>query len=177
MTWIKTTADTAGQYIRFSSVISPTAQGALPGKPASPPLHVHDKQVECFEVVRGTMGYLVNGTQGLAVPQDTAVDPLCVLPGIPHTFWIGDNSTELEIVVTLSPALQGEKFFRTLAGFQADFEFEVSMLQILLTFSHGDIRLAEFPKPIWGAVTLLTEVIARYFLGFEPFYTEYTRLE
>lgn len=177
VTWIKTTADTSGEYIRFSPVIGPTAQGALPGKPASPPIHAHDKQVECFEVVRGTMAYLLDGIEGLVGPQDTVADPLCVPPGVPHTFWIGDNTTELEIIVNLSPALHGEKFFRTLAGFQADFESNVSILQALLTLAHGDVRPAEIPKNVWGAVAPVLEVVARHVLGFQPFYAEYTRLQ
>ncbi len=41
---------------------------------------------------------------------------LCCCIGVHHTFWNADNSTDLEVEYTLTPAGTGEQFFETLAG-------------------------------------------------------------
>ncbi|KAJ9094730.1 hypothetical protein QFC21_005888 [Naganishia friedmannii] len=66
---------------------------------ATPPYHYHVYQDEHFEVVSGTMGYLVNGKQGILHKGESLKSPA----GDRHTIWCPANAKEdLEVLVTTS---------------------------------------------------------------------------
>jgi mannose-6-phosphate isomerase-like protein (cupin superfamily) len=74
-----------------------------------PPLHVHDRQTELFLFLEGEYELAVGDERLRAGPGDVAVVP----PGIPHTFRnIGTGRGRF--VFLLTPALEGERFFRGL---------------------------------------------------------------
>lgn len=124
------------------------------------------------------MGYLLDGKEGVVQPDDTRSNPVCIPPGSPHTFWNAANETELEMSITLRPALRSEEFFRTLIGLLADHGSlgNVNPLQLLVTFVHGDVQLASVPPAIWSVIKHVVAPLAEHGLGFKPFYPEYTHI-
>jgi mannose-6-phosphate isomerase-like protein (cupin superfamily) len=176
--YTKTSAETNGEYLLFRERVSPGNPGAIPGKSASPPIHIHPRQSECFEVVTGTMGFYLDGEEGTAQPHDTDSNPICIPAGIPHTFWNAANETELELSVTVQPALRSEEFFRTLIGFLTDYKTLANMnpLQLVVTFVHGDVQPSFVPAAAWKVIKHVIAPVAEHGLGFKPFYDEYTHL-
>ena len=75
MTFIRTSADTAGEHVLVELVAQPGAFVAA--------AHVHPAQVETFEVVSGTLGARVAGKRIEAQAGDTLV----VERGQAHTWW------------------------------------------------------------------------------------------
>ena len=71
-----------------------------------------------------------------------------VCAGKPHQFWNGDNTTALDMEFTLTPAGTFEQFIRTFCGLASDAGTvdNVSPLQMLVLFPHGDMQLADMPK-------------------------------
>jgi hypothetical protein len=176
--YTKTTQDTSGEYMTFEELHGPRRVGALPRKSASPPLHIHPLQTEYFEVIQGKMGYVLDGEEGFVQPHDTQSNPVSIPPSVPHTFWNAANETELEVRITLRPARRSEEFFRTLIGFEKDYGRlgNVNPLQLLVTFVHGDVQLADVPSPVWTVIKHVIVPLAEHGLGFKPFYDEYTHM-
>lgn len=154
-----------------------SAEGALPGKPGSPPVHIHNLQEECFVIKAGHAGYLMNGVEGSLTPKDTADAPLCVPVGASHTIWSKDPDTDLEADVTLTPALNTDVFFRNLAALGHDYGSlgKVNPLQLLSTFVAGGVTLVDVPSVVWSAIKVAIPHVAPVF-GFQPFYAEYAKL-
>eukprot|EP00891_Asterochloris_glomerata_P006946 jgi/Astpho2/6946/Aster-x0295 len=166
---------TATDPFVISGLCRAGAPGAIPGKSASPPLHIHTKQTECFRIISGRFAYTLEGKEGQLGPADTKSKPLCIPPGAVHTFWNAANSTDLDVEVTLTPALNSEQFFRTFCGLGTDFgQIEaVNPLQLILTFVHGNLVLADVPKPLWFVFQHLLAPLSKL-AGLQPFYESYT---
>jgi quercetin dioxygenase-like cupin family protein len=95
MTFIRTSADTSGEYVLIELRADPDAFVAA--------AHVHPTQTETFEVVSGTLGARVAGKRIEA----RAGDMLVVEPGQAHTWW-NAGSEELVFQCEIRPALQLE---------------------------------------------------------------------
>ncbi|KAL0034712.1 hypothetical protein WJX77_003596 [Trebouxia sp. C0004] len=72
--------ETGGEFITVGGFVRPGTPGFYPGKSASPPLHSHDFQEECFTVNAGSMGYLLgyDGVERFVQAGNKA--PLCLPP-------------------------------------------------------------------------------------------------
>lgn len=183
----------AGQQMGlFQSQARAGSPGALPGRSASPPMHHHKWQTECFRVRQGVIGYLNGGVEGHVSANSTAAEtPICVPPGVSHAFWNAQSDTDLHVDVTLTPPGNSEAYFRTLTGFAKDqgaLELTLSELlwgglkpggcgpgQLLATFVAGDVVLEGVPRPLWWAIE---KVAVPWFiipvLGVDPLPPEYT---
>lgn len=102
ITFLKRSQDTDGAYLQFEDRITHFA--------GSPPRHSHPDQSERFTVVKG-MARLSIGRRWHMLKEG---ESLTVPAGVAHTFQpVGDE--ELILNVTFEPALDTEKFFRTMA--------------------------------------------------------------
>lgn len=106
MTFIRTSADTGGEYVLIELVAEPDTFVAA--------AHVHPAQVET-EVVSGTLGARVAGRQIEA----HAADTLVVEPGQAHKWWNAGNG-ELVFRCEIRPALQFESLIETMFSLAAD---------------------------------------------------------
>eukprot|EP00884_Botryococcus_braunii_P011400 jgi/Botrbrau1/20260/Bobra.31_1s0045.1 len=167
--------DTDGSYIKVETLQRPGVAGALPGKSGSPPFHAHMKQRECFVVNKGVFGHIGNGKETTLFPNDTLNKPFCVAPGVSHTFWNADNTSEMMITWTLEPPLHAIEFFRTYIGLSRDFGSvsNVNPLQLMVSFTYGDLSLTGMPRPFWYLVEKVLVPFSCHVLGFQPTYTEY----
>jgi mannose-6-phosphate isomerase-like protein (cupin superfamily) len=173
------TENEAGESVGlYEALIRAGVPGAMPGRSASPPLHSHKTQTECFTVREGRAGFLLNEQEASVDALDSAASqPVCVPPGVPHSFWNARNETDLRVDVTLQPPGNSLAFFRTLIGFGKDQGGlgNLSPLQLFATFVEGGVQLEDMPKPAWWA---LEHVLVPWFivpvLGVDPFPAEYT---
>lgn len=178
----------------FESQARAGTPGALPGRSASPPLHSHRSQTECFSVRRGVIGYIRNGEEGhIAADSEAAKQPVCVPPGVSHAFWNAAADTDLHVDVTLTPPGNSEAYFRTLTGFAHDQGgIQLSKLHLLLdgirpsgflgpcqllaTFVAGGVKLEGLPPGVWWTVE---NVLVPFFivpvLRVTPMPAEYTQ--
>ena len=107
MTFLKTAADTNGEYVLIELSAAPGGVVAA--------AHVHPSQTETFEVIRGTLGAKVGGKELEA----KAGDVLVVEPRVAHKWWnAGDD--ELVFRCEVRPALQFEALIETMFGLAAD---------------------------------------------------------
>jgi quercetin dioxygenase-like cupin family protein len=100
ITFRKTAADTAGEYLEFDVELTP--DGAVPGK------HVHPHQEERFEILSGNVRF----RKGLRKIDAEAGDVVVVEPGKAHKF---ENQGEEGAVmrVRVTPALDMEGLLET----------------------------------------------------------------
>jgi mannose-6-phosphate isomerase-like protein (cupin superfamily) len=81
---------------------------------ARPPLHLHPRQEERFEVLSGALGVVVRGQRRRLETGDTLVVPA----GAPHAMWnAGDAPARVRWQTR--PALRTERFFETLVALAA----------------------------------------------------------
>jgi mannose-6-phosphate isomerase-like protein (cupin superfamily) len=81
-----------------------TAQNAAP-----PPVRVHSRQEEHFQIVSGTLRARVGGEARTLRAGERMVVP----PRVAHTWWIGGEEVG-HVMVEFSPALHTETFFETI---------------------------------------------------------------
>jgi len=84
---------------------------------ATPPYHWHIYQHETFDVISGTMHYLLDGKEGVLKPGEKVQ----IAPGRPHTFWCdGKDGEDMEVLITVrggpNPGFDGS-FVRNFYGF------------------------------------------------------------
>lgn len=171
-TVIASTHDTKGEYLKVQEYIRPGVPGFSPGRSGSPPLHIHNSQEECFTVNSGSFSYVVDGMEGHLKHGDK---PACIPAGKPHQFWNGDNTTVLDMEFTLTPAGTFEQFIRTFCGLASDAGTvdNVSPLQMLVLFPHGDMQLADMPKPVWLLIEHIVVPVLQSLHIYKPVYPEY----
>jgi quercetin dioxygenase-like cupin family protein len=87
------------------------------GRPGwtSGPDHVHPRQEERLEVLRGTLGLRADGVVRSHRPGDVVVVPA----GLPHAVW-NAGADEVHVLVDLKPALRTENALETCAGLARD---------------------------------------------------------
>jgi quercetin dioxygenase-like cupin family protein len=162
MTFIRTSADTGGEYVLVELVARPDAFVAA--------AHVHPEQVETFDVVSGTLGACVAGTRIEAHAGDTLV----IEPGEPHAWWnAGDD--ELVFRCEVRPALQFESLIETmfsLAGAgKTNGKGMPNLLRLaVIARAHFDTARLPFPPaPLQRAALAIGAPLGRA-LGYGPTY-------
>jgi mannose-6-phosphate isomerase-like protein (cupin superfamily) len=101
ITFRRTTAETNGELIAIDLELPADARVAGG-------LHLHPKQEERFEVVKGTMRFRMKRKGVVAGPGEVVVVP----PGMPHDFANVGDETAL-VRVDIRPALKMERMFET----------------------------------------------------------------
>jgi mannose-6-phosphate isomerase-like protein (cupin superfamily) len=107
ITFLRTAAQTDGEYTTHELVVKPHGFLAAP--------HIHPRQVESFEILRGSFGFIVDGKERRVEAGERVV----VRPGTPHTWW-NAGITEATAIVELRPALKTEEFFESFFGLAQD---------------------------------------------------------
>jgi mannose-6-phosphate isomerase-like protein (cupin superfamily) len=101
ITFRRTAAQTNGKLVAIDLELPPGAR--VPGG-----LHLHPKQEERFDVVKGTMRFRMRRKRVVAGPGEVVVVP----PGVPHDFAnVGDEAALVR--VDIRPALKMEQLFET----------------------------------------------------------------
>jgi quercetin dioxygenase-like cupin family protein len=99
ITFLQTARDTGGKLVELGFAVAP---GGAP-----PAAHVHPRQTETFAVSQGRCRVSVDGVQRELGPGEVVSVP----PGASHT-WAAVS--ELQMTVTLEPALRADEFFEDL---------------------------------------------------------------
>ena len=162
--FLETAADTNGAHLVMEHRIQPGN--------TSPPDHLHQHQVETFEVLAGQMWVRVRGEERTLEVGDTVTVP----KGTPHTFKnAGDEP--LYIRVSLEPANNAETFFETITGLErkgllpgANINWS-QLLQMSLLISNYDMLLAGVPLWVQRPVFGLLGIIARR-SGYRAWYSD-----
>mmetsp|Transcript_23769 Transcript_23769/g.61747 ORF Transcript_23769/g.61747 Transcript_23769/m.61747 type:complete len:242 (+) Transcript_23769:200-925(+) len=169
--WIKFVergADNAGARMVFEEFVPAQLPfGFEPGKPGSPPYHIHTRQVEIFEVLEGVFTYKLNGTVG----QMQAGESVSIPPGVSHQFWNNETDTDMMIRITLEPALSSEAFFENIMGLQKD-GYGSPLQMICLLYGH-DVELNDVPLPIRLAIKHILYPFSKL-AGYRTMYPQYT---
>ena len=163
MTFLKTAADTNGEYVLIELSAAPGAVVAA--------AHVHPNQTETFEVIRGTLGAKVGGKQLDA----KAGDVLVVEPRVSHKWW---NAGEDELVFRceVRPALQFERMIETMFSLAADGKTNKKgmpnplRLAVIANHHFADVHLPVVPRWMQKAALAMGAPMGRA-LGFQSHYT------
>ena len=105
VTFEETAAESGGERLRFEMVFAP--QGFMAQE------HLHPSQEERHEVISGTLGVVIDGTERLLGPGDSLVVPA----GTPHRLV---EYGEVRARFELQPALRQELLLETFAGLARD---------------------------------------------------------
>ena len=140
MTFLKTAAETKGEYVLIELRAAPGAVVAA--------AHVHPHQTETFEVLSGTLGAKI----GRKTVEARAEDVVVIDPRVSHKWW---NAGEDELVfrAEVRPALQFEQLIETMFGLAADGKTNRKgmpnplRLAVIAKEHFDDVRLP-FP-PVW----------------------------
>jgi quercetin dioxygenase-like cupin family protein len=162
MHFLKTSADTKGEYVLIELTARPGAVVAAK--------HFHPYQAERFEIVSGRLAAKVDGKEIDAGPGDV----LTIEPGQSHSWWnAGDD--ELVFRAEVRPALKFEQLIETMFGLAADGKTNKKgmpnplHLAVIAKEHFDDVRLP-FP-PVWmQRVGLALGAPVGRVLGFRPTY-------
>lgn len=154
VTFLETAADTNGARL--------VMEHRIQGGNTSPPDHLHQHQVETFEVLAGQMWVRVRGKEKTLSVGDAVTVP----KGTPHTFKnVGDEA--LHIRVTLEPANNAETFFETITGLEQRGLLPGTritwgqLLQMSLLIRYYDMPFAGVPlwvqRPVFGLLGALAQ--------------------
>ena len=136
----KTSLETGGEAVVVETFVQP--HGAVAAA------HVHPSQEERFEVLRGTLGFKIDGKKITAGPGQR----LTVPAGTPHKFWnAGDD--EAHFVCEVRPALQFESLIETMFTLAAEGKTNRNGMPnplrlAVIAKAHFDTVRLPFP-PVW----------------------------
>jgi len=99
----QTAKETAGELLQFDYFVPPHKETGSE--------HLHPRQEERFEVVKGRMRGRVDGQERTVSEGEEVVLP----PGTQH-FWWNDGDEEAQLLVEVRPALRTEEFYEVMAG-------------------------------------------------------------
>ncbi|KAL7898969.1 hypothetical protein HDV63DRAFT_379274 [Trichoderma sp. SZMC 28014] len=149
---------------------------------SGPPLHIHWKQSEYFQVEQGVIGIHKNGKEIRATKDDGIIE---VPAGTRHKFWSHASNTE-DLVFKVWAEPQGldnsfdERFIRNLIGYQADCyraKMAPSVFQLaLISYDCATLATPPFWMPLWLLASVqyvLAYWVGGYLLGYKPSYPEY----
>ena len=141
-----------GDRLLISSVVDPGT---------GPPMHVHKLQSEVIRVVRGRVGYEIDGSDPVfAGPGDT----LTFEPGVVHRFWnAGDD--ELELTGEVFPADNLEYFLTQIYASVAAHGGRPGALDgaYLLTRYRSEFDMTSIPLPVRRFVFPVQALLGRIF--------------
>ncbi|KAL6695687.1 hypothetical protein J3F84DRAFT_349002 [Trichoderma pleuroticola] len=149
---------------------------------SGPPLHIHWKQAEYFQVEQGVIGIHKDRKQVRATKDDGVIE---VPAGTRHKFWAHPSSQE-DLIFKVWAEPQGldnsfdEKFIRNLIGYQRDCKMAnmaPSIFQLMLIcYDCATLATPPFWTPLWllrSVQYILAYWIGGRLLGYEPSYPEY----
>jgi quercetin dioxygenase-like cupin family protein len=159
------TAESSGELLVADLYVRPG--GAVMGE------HLHPGIEESFTVVRGRLGYRLDGREGVAGPKER----LHVPSGTVHDWWnAGDE--EAQVLVEISPASRFEEMIRNAFGLAQDGKTDAKgrprLLQAALFAREFDdvIRFTKPPRLVQELLFGSLAPIARL-LGYRGSYPEY----
>jgi len=135
--------------------------------------HTHPALWESFEVVRGRLGYRLDGREGVAGPGER----LNVPPGATHDWWNAGEG-EAQVLVEISPGARFDEMIRNAFGLARDGKTNAKgqphLLQAALFAREFDdvIRFTRPPRPVQRALFAILAPVARL-LGHKGSYPEY----
>ena len=137
--------------------------------------HVHPEIEEGFTVVRGRLGYRLDGREGVA----GSGQHLHVPHGTTHDWW-NAGEEEARVLVEISPAARYEDMIKNLFGLAQDGKTDAKgrprLLQAALFAREFEdvIRLTKPPRPVQRLLFGALAPVARL-LGYRGSYPEYLR--
>jgi quercetin dioxygenase-like cupin family protein len=160
------TEDSGGELLVSDLYVRPG--GAVMGE------HVHPNIEESFTVVRGRLGYRLDGREGVAGPGQR----LHVPHGTAHEWWNAGEEEEANVVVEISPAARFEEMILNAFGLAQDGKTDAKgkphLLQLVL-FAREYEDVLVFTKPprlvqkvLFGALAPIARL-----LGYRGSYPEY----
>lgn len=164
---VETAVETGGARLVLAVTAEPTEVG--------PPMHMHPRQTETFEIERGRLTYALGGSKPKTAG---AGEMVVVVPGVPHTWWNSGPET-LEMVGRLEPAGRFQTFMETIYGLIRDGKVTsrgiprpLQMAVIAHEF-RNDVVFTAIPKPARWLVLPLVAAIGRM-RGYRPWYPVYS---
>jgi len=159
----KTSAETNGEAVVIECFVQPGGSVAA--------AHVHPHQDERFEILKGTLGFRLDGQETVAGAGRRVLVPAQMR----HQFW-NAGEDEAHFVCEVRPALQFEQLLETMFALAADGKTNRRgmpnplRLAVIARHHFEDVRLP-FP-PVWmqRAGLALGAPLGRL-LGFTPTYT------
>lgn len=165
----KTARETNGEAVVIETWVQPSGFVAA--------AHVHPRQEERFQVLRGTVGFRLGREKLVAGPGQR----LTVPAGTPHKFWnAGDE--ECHFVCEVRPALQFEQLLETMFALAADGKTNKKgmpsplRLAVIARAHFDDVRLPYVPGFAQKAALAMGAGIGRL-AGFQPTYEPVPELE
>jgi mannose-6-phosphate isomerase-like protein (cupin superfamily) len=126
-----------------------------------PPVHLHRRQEERFEVIEGQVTVQVRNERHVLGAGGSLVVP----PGTPHTWW-NSGSGKLRMLTEFRPADNVLSFFETFCGLaqegRANEQGGPPFLQVVASARHWDSYLGAPPVPIQRALFAVLRPVARW---------------
>ena len=159
----KTSSDTGGEAIVLETFVK------LDGFVAA--AHVHPYQEERFEILDGSVGFMLGGKEFVAGPGEK----LTVPTGTPHRFW-NAGEEEARFVCEVRPALQFEQLIETMFALASDGKTNSRglpnplRLAVIANATFDTVRLP-FPPAWMQRMGLAMGAPVGRLLGYEPVYS------
>jgi quercetin dioxygenase-like cupin family protein len=158
----KTSAETNGEAVVLECFVQPNGSVAA--------THVHPYQDERFEVLKGTVGFKLDGQAIVSQPGDR----VHIQAGTSHRFWnAGDE--EAHFVCEVRPARQFEQLIETMYGLAADGKTNRKgmpnplRLAVIARHHFDDVRLP-FPPAWMQRIGLALGAPLGRLVGYRPTY-------
>ena len=158
----KTSSDTGGEAIVLETFVK------LDGFVAA--AHVHPYQEERFEILDGSVGFMLGGKEFVEGPGEK----LTVPTGTPHRFW-NAGEEEARFVCEVRPALQFEQLIETMFALASDGKTNSRglpnplRLAVIANATFDTVRLP-FPPAWMQRMGLAMGAPVGRLLGYEPVY-------
>ena len=158
----KTSSDTGGEAVVLEMFVKPDGFVAA--------AHVHPYQEERFEILDGSVSFMLGGKEFVAGPGEK----LTVPTGTPHRFW-NAGEEEARFVCEVRPALQFEQLIETMFALASDGKTNSRglpnplRLAVTANATFDTVRLP-FPPAWMQRMGLAMGAPVGRLLGYEPVY-------
>lgn len=158
----KTSSDTGGEAVVLETFVKPDGFVAA--------AHVHPYQEERFEILDGSVGFMLGGKEFVAGPGEKLTVPV----GTPHRFW-NAGEEEARFVCEVRPALQFEQLIETMFALASDGKTNSRglpnplRLAVTANATFDTVRLP-FPPAWMQRMGLAMGAPVGRLLGYEPVY-------
>jgi len=158
----KTSSDTGGEAVVLETFVKPDGFVAA--------AHVHPYQEERFEILDGSVGFMLGGKEFVAGPGEK----LTVPTGTPHRFW-NAGEEEARFVCEVRPALQFEQLIETMFALASEGKTNSRglpnplRLAVIANATFDTVRLP-FPPAWMQRMGLAMGAPVGRLLGYEPVY-------
>ena len=158
--WLQTAGDTNGAFVKCRMWLTPGAY--------MPVRHIHPSQEETFEIVKGVLRLECDGT----IKELTVGESFTVPKGQPHQWWNSSSTEELEMLVTMTPALNWETQMEQVFGIMNS-KGKLSFLQVMAFANEYEMYIAGPPLFIQKIMSKILYPVGRI-KGLKKFYPEYS---